>query len=100
VASVKGVSLYDKSLDLSECIFWKKIIFLVNLTSAVYIHHSGYTLTFGVKSKGTRALLCLQDVDRVLIKTKDDLHPRVEPRTYKCSESDRRLLKDERSGVL
>jgi len=90
VASVKGVSLYDKSLDLSECI----------LTSAVYIHHSGYTLTFGVKSKGTRALLCLQDVDRVLIKTKDDLHPRVEPRTYKCSESDRRLLKDERSGVL
>jgi len=55
VAFVKGVSLYDKSLDLSECIFWEKIIFLENLTSAVYILLSGYTLIFGAKSEGSLA---------------------------------------------
>ena len=40
---------YDKSLDLSECIFWEKIFFLVNMTFAVYISISGYTLIFGAK---------------------------------------------------
>ena len=45
-----GVSLDDKSLDLSECIFWKKI-FLANLTFAVYISSSGCTLTFRPKSE-------------------------------------------------
>ena len=55
MASVKGVSLYDRSLDLSECIFWEKMIFLVNLTSAVYISSSGCILTFGAKSEGSLA---------------------------------------------
>jgi len=55
VASVKGVSLIDKSLDLSECIFWQKMILLVNLTFAVYISSSGCTLTFGAKSEGSLA---------------------------------------------
>jgi len=63
MASVKGVSLYDKSLDLSECIFWKKIIFLVNLTSAVYISSSGCTLTFGAKSEGSLCARPLQPAD-------------------------------------
>ncbi len=55
MASVKGISLDDKSLDLSECIFWKKLIFVVNLTSAVYISSSGCTLTFEAKSEGSLA---------------------------------------------
>jgi len=38
-----------------DCIFCKKTIFLVNLTSAVYISSSGCTLTFGAKSEGSLA---------------------------------------------
>jgi hypothetical protein len=41
----------------------KKIIFLVNLTSAVYISSSGYTLTFGAKSEGSPACRHLRDAD-------------------------------------
>jgi hypothetical protein len=62
MASVKSVSLYDKSLDLSECIFWEKMIFLVNLTSAVYISISGCTLTFRPKSEGFLACVALWTV--------------------------------------
>jgi len=54
VTYVNGVNINDKSLDLSECIFWKKI-FLVNLTFAAYISSSGCTLTFGASSEGSLA---------------------------------------------
>ena len=63
MASAKGVSLDDKSLDFSECIFWKKMILLVNLTSAVYISSSGCTLTFGAKSEGSLCAFSLWDTD-------------------------------------
>ena len=62
VASVKDVSLYDKSLDLREYIFWEKN-FLVNLTSAVYISSSDFTLTFGAKSEGSLCAFSLWNTD-------------------------------------
>ena len=62
MASVKGVSVDDKSLDLSECIFWKKF-FLVSLTSVVYISSSGCIMTFKAKSEGSLCAFSLWDTD-------------------------------------
>ena len=63
LTSTQGVNLDDKSLVLNELFFWKKIIFLVNLTFAVYISSSGCTLTFGDKREDSLRALPLQPAD-------------------------------------
>jgi len=63
LTSTQGVNLDDKSLVLNEFFFWKKMIFLVNLTSAVYISISGCTLTFRAKSEDSLCARPLQPAD-------------------------------------
>ncbi len=80
----------------------KKVVFLVNLTSAVYISSSDCTLTFGTKSEGSLAYSpfvgCRKG--RSPINDDVDLHARIEPRSSRSRELSGHDLNDRNIGVL
>jgi hypothetical protein len=75
-------------------------ILLVNLTSAVYISHSGYTLTFGAKSESSLAYSPFVGADGDEVQDRTIQAFALSHGGRGCSESDVLALNTRDFGVL